>query len=573
MRSEQTTGILRVPGGGLSGIPVKTVGILAVALLIILVALPLGVLFHRSLVRDGMLSLDNYIEVFSATRNYQPIWDTVKLGVWSVVLASILGIPLAWFVARTNLPGRRFLEIACLLPYMLPPLIGAMAWTQLFAPRAGYVNQLWMSFTGTRTALFNIYSFEGMVVVMGFYTFPFIFLAVRGALERMNPSLEEAARICGARPSRVARDVTVPLVIPSVMAGMMLAFLYTISNFGVPALLGMRARIFVLTTRVYAYILQGNIEGIQLATSLSVVLLAMAGVFLLANRVILRRQHGAAIISGKSVRPTRVELGKWRYPLAFAVHLFMGLTTLAPIVALFLTSFLKAWGLPLQAQNFTLRNYQYVLFEFPFSRTAMLNSFLLAVVSATAAVILGTALAYIVVKTKVRGRQAVDSLVTFPNAIPGTVVALAMILAWSGRFGINIYNTFWILIAAYLAYYTFYAYRNIAASLVQVHPSMEEAARISGAGTLRSLRDVIFPLIRPGLVVGWLLVFAPTLRELTISILLYGPYTPTIGVVLFDLQDAGYFHIASALAAVLVVVILVTNLVMRRIVAGRQPSA
>lgn len=573
MPSRQARLGLRVPGAKLAGVPVRVVGLAAVVVLFILVALPLGVLFHRSLVHDGVLSLDNYIEVFSATRNYRPIWDTLRLGIWSVFLASVLGIPLAWFVARTDLPGRRFLEIACLLPYMLPPLIGAMAWTQLFAPRAGYVNQLWMSFTGTRNALFNIYSFEGMVVVMGFYTFPFIFLAVRGALERMNPSLEEAARICGARASRVARDVTVPLVFPSVMAGMMLAFLYTISNFGVPALLGMRARIFVLTTRVYAYILQGNIEGIQLATSLSVILLAMAGVFLLANRWILRRQHGAAIISGKSVRPTRVELGKWRYPLAVVVHLFMGLTTMAPILALFLTSFLKAWGLPLQAQNFTLRNYQYVLFEFPWTRAAMLNSFMLALVSATAAVVLGTVLAYIVVKTRMRGRHAVDALVTFPNAIPGTVVALAMILAWSGRFGVNIYNTFWILIVAYLAYYTFYAYRNIAASLVQVHPSMEEAARISGAGNFRSFRDVVFPLIKPGMVVGWLLVFAPTLRELTISILLYGPYTPTIGVALFDLQDAGYFHIASALAAVLVVVIMGTNLVMRRLVGGRQQSA
>ncbi len=456
---------------------------------------------------------------------------------------------------------------------MLPPLIGAMAWTQLLAPRAGYVNQLWMSLTGTRTPLFNIYSFGGMVLVMGFYTFPFVFLAVRGALERMNPSLEEAARICGAGSSRVARDVTIPLVVPSVAAGMMLAFLYTVSNFGVPALLGMRARIYVLTTRIYAYILQGDMAGIQLATALSVVLVGMAVVVLLLNRWILRRQHGAAIISGKSVRPTRVELGRWRYPLAAFVHLFMALTTMAPIVALFLTSFLKAWGLPLRPENFTFRNYQYILFEFPFTRTAIVNSLFLAVVSATGAVLLGAALAYIVVKTRVRGRHTVDALVTFPNAIPGTVVALGMILAWSGRYGVNLYNIFGILIVAYLAYYTFYAYRNIAASLVQVHPSMEEAARVSGAGTFRSLRDVVLPLIRPGMIAGWMLVFAPTLRELTISILLYGPYTQTIGVALFDLQDAGYFHIASALAAVLVVVILAANLTMRRIVGGRQQTA
>jgi len=564
---------LRTGGFWGPNLTARACGAIAIAVLLLAVALPLVELFYRSLIRDGALSLGNYFDVFSVRRNYQSIWDTLALGFWSMIVAAALGVPLAWLVARTDLPGRRFLEIVCLLPYMLPPLIGAMAWTQLLAPRAGYINRLWMSLMGTRTPLFNIYSFDGMVIVMGFYTFPFVFLAVCGALERMNPSLEEAARICGARSARVARDITVPLVIPSIAAGMMLAFLYAASNFGIPALLGMRARIFVLSTRIYAYVLQGDMAGIQLATSLSVVLLALAGLLILGNRWILRRQHGAAIISGKSVRPTRVELGRFRYPLAAVVHLFMALTTMLPIVALFSTSFLKAWGLPLQASNLTLRNYQYILFEFPLTRTAILNSLILAVASATAAVLLGAVFAYIVVKAKVRGRQAVDALVTFPRAIPGTVLALGMILAWSGRYGVNLYGTLTILFIAYLAYYTFYAYRNIAASLVQVHPSMEEAARISGAGLFQTLRDVVFPLIRPGLTAGWLLVFAPTLRELTISVLLYGPFTPTIGVALFDLQDAGYFHIASALAAVLVVVILVTNMVMRKIVGARTTAA
>ncbi len=547
----------------------RLVGLAAVALLVVLTAFPLGVLFHRSFEREAQLSLQNYVEVFSAARNYQPIWDTVKLGLWTVLLAAVLGVPLAWVVARTNMPRRRILENLCLLPYMLPPFIGAMAWIQLLAPRSGYINQLWMSLMGTRDPLFNIYSFGGMVMVMGFYSFPFVFIAVRGALERMNPSLEEAASICGARTLRVARDITVPLVIPSIMAGMMLAFLYTVSNFGIPALLGMRARIFVLTTRIYAYILRGDMVGIQLATALSVVLVGLAAIILIVNRWVISKQHGAAIISGKSVRPTRVELGRWRYPFALGVYAVVGLMVLAPIVALMLTSFLRAWGLPLRWANFTVRNYEYILFEFPLTRAAIQNSVMLALVAASAAVVLGTVLAYIVVKTRTRGRQAVDALVTLPNAIPGTVVALAMILAWSGRFGINLYNTFAILLVAYLSYYTFYAFRNAAAALAQVHPSLEEAATISGAGSGAVMRDVVIPLIRPGMLAGWLLVFAPTLRELTISILLYGPYTPTIGVAVFDLQDAGYFHIASALAAIIVVVIVGINLVMRKLLGGR----
>lgn len=547
----------------------RLVGMAAVVALILLTAFPLGVLFFRSFERAGTLSLANYIEVFSASRNYQPIWDTITLGFWTVLLATGLGVPLAWVVARTNIPRRRILENLCLLPYMLPPFIGAMAWIQLLAPRSGYINQLWMSLMGTRDPLFNIYSFGGMVMVMGFYSFPFVFIAVRGALERMNPSLEEAACICGARPLRVARDITIPLVRPSVMAGMMLAFLYTVSNFGIPALLGMRARIYVLTTRIYAYILRGDMVGIQLATALSVVLIGLAALVLILNRWMVGRQHGAAIISGKSVRPTQVDLGRWRYPVAAGVYLMVALMVLSPLVALMLTSFLRAWGLPLRWANFTVRNYEYILFEFPMTRAAIQNSILLALVAATGAVALGTVLAYIVVKTRTRGRQALDALVTLPNAIPGTVVALAMILALSGRFGVNLYNTFTILIVAYLSIYTFYAFRNASASLSQVHPSLEEAARISGAGSGAVMRDVVVPLIRPGMLAGWLLVFAPSLRELTVSILLYGPYTPTIGVAVFDLQDAGYFHIASALAAIIVVVIVLINLIMRKLLGSK----
>lgn len=542
----------------------------AVGLLIVLVALPLGVMIFRSFVQNGQLSPGNYVRVFSESLNLRPFWTTLQLGLWTVLLATAIGVPLAWFVARTDLPGRRIVENLCSVPYMVPPFIGAISWVQLLAPRVGYVNKLWASISGRPTPLFNIYSFEGMVWVLAIYSFPFVFIAARGALERMDPSLEEAARIAGARRAQVLRDVTLPLILPSILSGMMLAFLYTVANFGIPALLGTRARIFVLTTRIYSYVHRGDFTGIQLATALSVLLMALAVILLVLNQLILNRQHGAAIISGKSVRPTIVELGPWRPLAAGLVYLFLALTIIAPLCALILTSFLRAWGLPLTWENFTVRNYTYVLFDYSLTKSAILNSLALALVTATATVVLGSLLAYISVKTLVPGRKLLDVLCTLPNAIPGTVLALAMILAWSGQFGINLYNTFAILAVAYTTHYTFYAFRNTSASLLQIHPSLEEAARVSGASWLHTLRDVIVPLIRPGLVAGWLLVFMPALRELNISILLYGPRTPTIGVAVFELQDAGYYHIAAALGAVVVAVVFLVNLVVRRILEGRR---
>ncbi len=545
--------------------------IAAVVLLLYLVAFPLGILLFKSFVREGQLSLANYIEVFTEKRNYLPFWNTIVLGFWTVLLSLAIGVPLGWLVARTDLPGKRVLELLCLLPYMLPPFIGAIAWTQLLAPRVGYLNKLWMILAHTRESLFNIYSFPGMVWVMAMYTFPFIFITVRGALMRMNPSLEEVARISGAGKLRVVKDITLPLVLPSIMAGMILAFLYTISNFGVPALIGMRARIYVVTTKIFWYVYQqSTFAGIKLATALSALLILLAGIVLWLNRWVIARQHGAAIISGKSVRPSIVELGRWRLPLAFMAHAFVAFVVIAPLVALLLTSFLKAWGLPIRSGNLTLHNYRYILFEYDLTKRAIVNSLLLAVSAATATVVVGSVLAYITEKTRIKGRQILDFLSTLPHSIPGTVVAIAMIVAWSGHYGLNLYNTFWIILVAYFARYLIYSYRNISASIIQIHPSLEEAARISGASWFHSFKDVIIPLIKPGLIAGWLLVFMPTLRELTVSILLYGPNTPTISVAVFELQDAGYYHIAAALSSFVVAILLACNLIVHRLVGGER---
>lgn len=540
--------------------------IIALLILVMLVIFPLGILFYKSFETDRGLSLQNYAVALSDPRNLSPLKNTLLLGAWTIAIAVFIGVPLAWLVVRTDLPGRNLAHSLCLLPYMLPPFIGAIAWIQLLAPRVGLVNRLWSNLFHTESSLFNIYSSSGMTWVMGLYAFPFVFLATKGALERMNPSLEEAARISGAGRFKVMKDITLPLVVPSILSGVMLAFLYTLTNFGVPALLGMRARIFVLTTRIYSYVHRGDFSGIRLATALSVLLVVMALAIHMLNQWIIRRQHGAAIISGKSVRPTIVELGQWRWPLGIIVHTFLLFSIVLPFVALFLTSFLRAWGVSIQWSNLTLRNYRYVLFEYPLTRRAITNSLVLGLTSATLTVIIGGILAYLSVKTQARGRKFIDLFCTLPNAIPATVVALAMILTYSGRFGINFYNSLAIILVAYLAHYLFYAFRNISASLIQIHPSLEEAARVSGADRMRAFRDVIVPLVRPGLAAGWALVFMPTVRELTMSILLYGPNTPTIGVAVYELQEAGYFHLAAALSCVIVVILFAVNLVANRAV-------
>jgi iron(III) transport system permease protein len=183
--------------------------------------------------------------------------------------------------------------------------------------------------------------------------------------------------------------------------------------------------------------------------------------------------------------------------------------------------------------------------------------------------VLGSLIAYISVKTKIRGRKALETIAQIPYTIPGTVVAIAMILAWSGNYGVNLYNTFWILLFAYVAHYVAFAVRTTSASLEQIHTSLEEAARISGGSWFTSLKDIVVPLIRPGLVAGWFLIFMPTLRELTMSILLWGPRTVTIGVAVFEMQEAGYVQISAAFATLLLLIVIAGNLLVKWLTRGK----
>ncbi|RLI47834.1 MAG: iron ABC transporter permease [Candidatus Thorarchaeota archaeon] len=538
----------------------------AIFVLVVLIAVPLALVLYKSFMVDGTLSVGNYIEVFSTKSNYLPFFNTLKLGALTVIFSTLIGIILAWLVARTDIPFKGLLETIFLIPYMIPPFIGAIAWTQLLSPRVGYINKFFMGVFGTHHAPFNIYSMLGIVWVMALYNYPFVFITVRGALERMDPSLEEVARVSGAGRFRVMRDITLPLVTPAIVSGMLLVFIFTIANFGIPAIIGMRSRIYVLTTQIYRYMQMytGGFGGVKLATALSTLLMLTAGAGLVLSRWILSRKK-YTIIAGKSVRPNVVELGRWKYPILGVLAVFIFITIVAPLTSVFLTSFLKAWGLAIKPENLSLKNYRYILFGYDYTRMAIKNSFLLALSAAIATTLLGSIIAYIVVKTRLKGRRILDFLATLPYSIPGTVVAIAMILAWTGQFGINLYNTFWIILVAYVARYMFFAFRNVSASLEQIHPSLEEAARVSGATWLRNFRDIIVPLVRPGLVASFLLVFMPTLRELTISVFLVGPKTTTIGVAVYNLQEEGLYQISAALASLVIVIVFLGNYLVRKV--------
>ncbi|PKO22458.1 MAG: iron ABC transporter permease [Chloroflexi bacterium HGW-Chloroflexi-1] len=538
----------------------------AILVLVILVAWPMLLLFVNTVIVDSEFTTRLWREVFTRRQNYTALRNTLYIGVLVTLGSTVIGSFFAWLVGRTDLPFKGALKALLMLPFLMPPFIGAIAWETLLSPRSGYFNKAFMSLFHTTTPLLDVFSTWGIVMVESIYFYPFVFITVAGALERMDPTLEEAARTAGAGMLKVMKDVTLPLVSPSIMAGALLAFAASISNFGIPLFLGMEKGFFVLTTRIFIYIKtqSASFEGLQLGATLSVFLLLASGTaIILEGRLLGGRKY--AILAGKSMRPHIVELGRWK-PVFLALCLvFLFVAVLAPIGSIYLVSLLKVYGQPVRWENLTLNNYYHELFKDSMIRGALRNSLVLSVAAATIVMIVGSVIAYVLVKTRIKGRKVVEFFVMLPYSIPGTVVAIAMLLAWTGKYGPNLYGTLWLILAAYCAHFMALGVKSAAASLEQVHTSLEEAARVSGANWLKTFGDIVAPLIKPGLVAGWLLVFIPAFRELTTSVLLVSTHTMTIGVAIYNRLEDGYFLLATAMSGIILLLVFVGNLVITRV--------
>ncbi|WP_455599667.1 ABC transporter permease [Cloacibacillus sp.] len=539
--------------------------LLSVLILVVIVALPVVLIFWTSFIVDGHLNMKAVMDTIMQEETFQALKMSIMIAACVTVTCTFVGTLFAWLVTRTDLPFKETMKVLFTVPFMLPAFIGALAWKMLLSPRAGYINQLWMAITGTRHALFNVYGFWGIVIIETMYLFPFVFIQVSGALERMDPTLEESARISGAGLFTITRKITIPLIMPAVVAGALLVCLYSLSHFGTPAILGTEVGIYTIPTMIYELIHQsaGSFTAIRAATVLSVVLVLSAAVILYAQNKVIKSGR-FQIIAGKSVRPTVLKLRGLRTPLFIFCCVYLLITVVMPTVTIFLVGFLNTYGLPLALENMSWENYRYVLFEWKLTKDAIWNSAFLSLSAAFVTMIAGGIISYVLVKLKVCGKWFLEFLGMLPFSLPGTVIALGVILTWSGRFGINLYNTAWIIFVAYIARYMAFSLKSNSAALEQVHDSLVEASRASGATPWQSLRDIVIPLIRPGMVAAFFLIFLPALRELTTSVLLYGPTTRTIGVAIYTLNEDGETVYACALAGIALLLIVGGEILIKR---------
>ena len=531
--------------------------IFSIAILVVVVAVPVIMIFLTAFFKDGHFNLAGVVEVLRQKDTYLALKNSLIIAFGVTLFSTIIGVFFAWLLARTDIPCKKALNAMFMVPFMLPSFICAMAWKVLLSPRSGYINKMLMAMFHLDSAPIDIMTMGGIIAIETMYLFPFVFLQVSGALERMDPTLEESARISGASLWTITRKITLPLVMPSIVAGALLVCLYSLAHFGVPSILGVEKGIYNIPTKIYEriYASGGSYEAIRVGTILATILVICATLILKLQNVVLKKGR-FQIIAGKSKRPGVLKLRGLRWPLFIICVVYLLLTVVMPTVTIFLIGGLKTYGLSFLPKNMTFANYAEV-FQMKMTRSAIWNSVYLSTLTAFVTMLAGVMISYVIVKMKVKGKFILEFLGVLPYSLPGTVIALGCILTWSGKFGINLYNTAGIIFVAYIARYMAFSIKSNSAALEQVSDSLEEASRSCGATHWQTLTHIVVPLIRPGMINAFFLIFLPALRELTTSVLLYGPTTRTIGVAIYALNEDGETVRAAALAGIALIIIFI----------------
>ena len=542
--------------------------LLIVDFLLLFQLFPSVYMLIRAFFPEGTFSLSTMQRLYTYSMNLEALKNTLIAAFATMILGTAIAFPLAWLVGRTDLYGKKFFRSLFILTYMVPPYVGAMAWLRLMNPNVGTINQ-WLRVIfrlSDAPGPLNAYTLPGMIWVLTTFYYPYAFITISRAMEKMDPSLEEASRISGASPVKTLLTVTLPMMTPSLIAGALLVFISAASCYGIPSIIGIPGNVNTVTTRIVEYVGQGQ-TGMNDATGLAVFLMVVALLILFVSDVLLaKRQY--ITVSGKSVRPAIVELRSWRIPMTILVSLFAVIVVVLPFVTILTTSFKVDIGKSVfDASNFTTTNWTSV-----FARAETIgclkNSLIFAAVSATVGLVIACVMSYLLQRTRVRGRSIPNFLITLGSGTPSVVIALGLIMTMRGNFGINIYNTAYILIVAYLVKYLMMGMRTVVSAMSQIHVSLEECSQVSGASWLTTMRRITGPLIFPSIAAGWFLIFIPSFYELSMTTLLYSSTTKTIGLQLYEYWTLTSQPMSCAMAFGILLIVVFLNFILNRLTRG-----
>lgn len=542
--------------------------LLIVDFMLVFQVLPMVYLIIKAFFPEGSFTFDVFQRLYTYQMNLGALKNTLIAATVTMVLGTLIAFPLAWLVGRTNLFGKKFFRSLFVLTYMVPPYVGAMAWLRLLNPNVGTMNQFFRLLfgLGDTPGPLNIYTLGGLIWVLTTFYYPYAFITISRAMEKMDPSLEEASRISGASPLLTVFRVTLPMMTPSLIAGALLVFVAAMSCYGIPSIIGAPGKVHTVTTRIIEYNGLGA-QGISDATGLAVFLMALAILILyLSDFVVARKQY--ITVSGKSTRPNIVDLGKWRVPLTVLVSLFATIVVLIPFATILTTSFKIDVGKSLfDPENFTLTQWQ-TIFSRSETMSCLKNSLIFGVITASVGIVVACTMSYLLQRTKIRGRKLPDFLITLGSGTPSVVIALGLIMTMKGDFGVNIYNTAYIMIVAYLIKYLMMGMRTVVSAMSQIHVSLEECSQISGASWTRTMFKITGPLIFPSIAAGWFLIFIPSFYELSMTTLLYSNSTKTIGFQLYEYWTFTSQPQSCAMAFGILMIVVALNFLLNKLTKG-----
>lgn len=544
--------------------PIRIVLIATSLILLILIGYPLAMLLASSFSSDadGTIGFQNYARVVTDPAMYVALGNTLIIAGGATLISIVAGVPLAWFITRTDLPGRRAVMPIVLVAYLIPGYLGAVAYIILFGPRSGVLNKLAMDFFGLDGPVFDIYSLAGIALVTAFNVFPLVVFLLVAALDSIDANLELAAQLLGAGRMRVLFTVTWPVVLPALLSAMLLVFVQSMALFGAHALLGLPVGIYSIPTRIYTLLNFPPQYGAAAAVSVFIMGLTVLLLFL-QRRALARRSY--VTVGGKAAVAGSTKLGAFRWPAFVLVHLFLAFAVYLPLIALVVVSLSKTRSAGLTPENTTLDNYIHVLFEYSPTVRSLVNSLILGVVAATAGTILGAAVAYMNTRLSGRSRPRIlDYLATIPLGLPGIVLAVALVLAWI-NVPVAVYGTFVIICIAATARFLPFGARSADSAIRQIDPSLEEAARISGASWIRSVFNVTLPLMRGGLIAGWAFIFVQSIQDLSTMILLFNVRSQPVSVAIYQLAEQGSLEDVAALSIVVLSVTFVVVALVQKI--------
>ncbi len=504
-------------------------------------------------------TLRNYIYLFTSPRLLRSFYNTIFTSSFATLVAAFLALSLAWINARTNTPLVNLLEPLNIIPFFLSPYVGAIAWTYLASPKVGLLNHFLMDTFHLAEPPLNVYSLWGIAWVQALFFMPIMYLFVIGALRRIDPALEESARISGSGQLGTMCRITLPLTTPGILSGLIFIFVSSAGEFGVPLALGSPFFIETLSTEIFSFVQEfpANYNmGASVASSLMLITISL---IYLQRRIILPRQY--TTITGKGYRPHVLDLGRFKYiTLSFNLAYIL-VAVILPIATLFIVSIHRYWNGKINLDILTLENYRHTLTS-QIARLGLSNSFKLALVGATLCMIIAFVSSYAIYRGRLRGRGALDFLSTMPVGVPGIVMAMGILLAYIRT---PLYGTLWIILVGYISRFIPYGQRSVTTALLSLSAELEESSRTCGASWIHTMRRITIPLLKPGIFAGWIMLFVIFLREFPISVLLYKGGTEVLSVAIYYFYENEPIAATATLCMIQVLILLGVFVIFRRL--------